>query len=96
MPNFLERIRTSDDQTKKRWLVGVSAVIMLVIVWVWLGYFNSLFMSPDASASPEQGGFSFWTSLKSGGSAAWDSMTASVKSFGKFFGGPKEYIIKPE
>ncbi len=96
MPNFLERIRISDDQTKKRWLIGVSAAIMFLVIWVWLGYFNSLFVRPETTQSEPTNTFSFWDSVKGGSSAAWSSLTASMKNIGGMFVSPKEYIIQPQ
>ncbi len=96
MPNFLERIRVSDDQTKKRWLIGVSAAIMVLVIWIWLGYFNSLFVRPGSAQAEPAGTFSFWDSVKGGSGAAWSSLTASIKNVGGIFTSPKEYIVQPQ
>ncbi|MFH0890420.1 MAG: hypothetical protein V1856_00105 [Candidatus Liptonbacteria bacterium] len=94
--NFLERIQSSDDQTKKRWLIGLSAVIMFVVIWVWLGYFNSLFMRPEISDASDAGSFSFRESLRGGTGEVWNSTKNSLKNFGRIFGWQKEYIVQPD
>lgn len=94
--NFLEQIRNSSDQIKKRWLIGTSIVIMTVVIWVWLGYFNSLIMRPASSADDKEGKFSVWDGIRGSGGALWDRMTASVKDIGNKIGGSKEYIVKPQ
>jgi|GEM_PF-1331712 hypothetical protein len=37
---FIRSLQRSNDERKKRWLVGTSAVTMALVVILWLGYLN--------------------------------------------------------
>ena len=38
--NFILELQNSDDATKKRWLIILSGASMIVVVGLWLVYFN--------------------------------------------------------
>lgn len=38
--NFIRELQNSDEATKKRWLIILSGVSMVVVVGIWLVYFN--------------------------------------------------------
>ena len=42
---FLEKIRNSDDGTKKIWLILFTSVAMAVVIYVWVDYFNTLLVN---------------------------------------------------
>ena len=66
----LAEIQNSDEQTKKRWLIGMSAIAMVIVVGLWLIYVNStiesLGGSQEVSKSSDSIGFLqvFETGLK--------------------------------
>ena len=39
---FLEELRSLEESTKKKVLYISAAVIMIVVIYFWLAYFNSL------------------------------------------------------
>lgn len=50
----LEEIQNSDDITKKRWLWGLSALSMSLVLAVWIGYMNMTINTVDSGASLEK------------------------------------------
>jgi type IV secretory pathway TrbL component len=40
--NFMEELRALDEPTKRKILVVAVAVSMIVVVYLWLAYFNSI------------------------------------------------------
>lgn len=36
----IKRIQRSDKSTKRKWLVGGSVILMIFIVFMWIGYLN--------------------------------------------------------
>ena len=94
-PNFLTKLQTAEDKVKRRWLIGLTAVAMIIIIFLWVVYFNVLVfhsVEPEsqvqAQASDSSG---FWSSMYHG--------TASVanKFFNFFskFGSEATYTINP-
>ena len=43
--NFLEKLQSTPEPTKRRWLIGVTAALMVVVIYVWLAYFNNLIIA---------------------------------------------------
>lgn len=48
---FLEKIRNSEDNVKKRWLVVLSGGAMLIVLSLWVVYFN---LTLPRTSSPQQ------------------------------------------
>ncbi len=91
---FLEKLQSSDDQTKKRWMIGSTTVIIVIVVYIWVGYFNNLIFtlsSPQEPTLQKTGGFSFLETAKNAVAAVFDTAKGLVENI---FGGPGEYIIK--
>ncbi len=99
--SFLEKLQSADEETKKRWLVISVAVIMVIVIYVWLAYFNNLlagFSAPPASESGSgeaQGGMTFWQTLKNGAASVYDGFIGKISALGNILQAPREYIIKP-
>lgn len=43
----IKEIQRSDQKIKRRWLIGSTAVVMVIIVFLWIGYLN--FTVPEVS-----------------------------------------------
>ncbi|MDO8574088.1 MAG: hypothetical protein Q7R86_00475 [bacterium] len=90
--SFLEKLQSADEGKKRRWMVLITLVVMVVVVFVWLSYFNSLIRNASGVQSevPKSTGseFSFWDTISGGAAAAFDSLKG-------LFSSPKEYIINP-
>ena len=91
---FLEKLQSSDDQTKKRWMVGSTTVIIAIVIYVWIGYFNNLIFtlsSPQESPLQKTEGFSFLETAKNAAAAVFDTAKSLVENV---LSRPGEYIIK--
>lgn len=95
--NFLERLQSADDDAKQRWLVAASVLCMVIVVFVWLKYFNTLVEPVTAPPSPEgeSQGFSFWQSAKNGTALLYEAFLGKIQSLGEILSAPRSYIIKP-
>jgi ABC-type uncharacterized transport system permease subunit len=100
---FLERLQSSDEGTKLRWLVGLSLIVMVGVVYVWLAYFNGLIVGISYTASgehqqPEQAqgtNMTFFTTMKNGTAIIYNFFDDKIQSLGKILESPRDYIVKP-
>ncbi len=58
--DYLAELQALDEPMKRRVLVAASAVMMAIVVYVWIGYFNSIVMGgsvqlADQSAMAQSG-----------------------------------------
>ena len=102
MSNFLEKLQSAPESTKRRWMVVITAVIMVAVIYVWLAYFNSLIaggfsrtVSLEQQNPPVAGGVSFWQTLKNGMANLYEIFTGKLHALGNVLNAPREYIIKP-
>ena len=94
----MEKLQSSDEGTKRRWLVGITAVVMVGVVYVWLAYFNNLVVglnAPPQEISQLKTGFSFLETLKKGAAVIYDVFSEKLQVFAKILEKPREYIIQP-
>lgn len=97
MLNFLKKLQESDDSVKKRWLILSSAVMMFIVLFVWLNYFNTLIQQAGAPAPTEQAehGLTFWQTFKSGLKIVSRGIAAKMESWFEILKSPKSYNIQP-
>ena len=97
MINFIKKLQTSDESVKKRWLIMSSAFMMILIVFIWLNYFNTLVQQAGAPAPAEQAehGLTFWQTFRSGAGIVSQSIGATIKSWFEILRLPKSYNIQP-
>ena len=99
MEGFLEKLRSSDDATKTKWIILFTSIIMVIVVYVWLAYFNTLFASfntPSAvtenqSNPPQEIARSYPTIFERMGSA----YHAFIGAVGNMLKLQREYTITP-
>jgi hypothetical protein len=98
---FFERLQSSDDATKRRaFIIGVTFVMVIVLV-VWLRYFNGLLIAPpvvssDCCASDDAGSFSPLETVKALTRTAWEALSRGVARAVSFVKTPAAYTITPE
>ncbi len=91
MFKFLEKIRQSGYQTKKRLLVILSIFAMGILIYVWGAYFNFIVMAPKEETNNNE---SFAQRIKIGGAFTFEMLKNGVQFLGDIIMTPKEYIIK--
>lgn len=100
MKDFLKKIQTGDEGTKRLWLILFSGIAMILVVFFWIKYFNSIAQpveQPQQQESAQEAGqsFSFWQTLKAGIGVIFQSIADTFHyTFNKILE-PKSYIIKP-
>ncbi|MBI4086317.1 MAG: hypothetical protein HY433_03725 [Candidatus Liptonbacteria bacterium] len=95
--NFLKRLQESEENVKRRWLILGSAVMMILVVFIWLNYFNTLVQQASAPAQTEQAerGLTFWQTFKSGLGIVFQTAGSKIKYWFEIARSPKSYSINP-
>lgn len=97
--NFIEQLQSLDERKKTKVLVAVSLVAMIVVIYLWLAYFNSTIMTGiagqeaapenNAQAAPTAQGPSMFSSIGTG-------FTNIGRALGNIFNAPREIEVKPQ
>lgn len=99
MGDFLKKLQTADETYKKRILVVVSTVVMIIVIYIWLIYFNNLVARetretvPVAATQDENPGF--WGTMQRGSAVLYHNIVGGIEWLGQAFRAPREYIVKP-
>jgi heme/copper-type cytochrome/quinol oxidase subunit 2 len=90
---FLEKIRQSSHQVKVRWLIFLSILSMIVLIYVWGAYFDFTVRNRlnHQDVSNQE---SFTQKLKIGGAFAFDLLKNTFSFLKDSLMSPKEYLIK--
>ena len=96
---FLEKIRNSDDGTKKIWLILFTSVAMAVVIYVWVAYFNTLLVNInkplEADEVAKSDEFGFFDTIKSGAATVYEFLADTASGIFGEIKKSKEYIIEP-
>ncbi len=95
MLNFLKKLQASDEGVKQRWLIASSAILMAIVIFLWLGYFNALIQPVNAPPPTESADLSFWQTFKTGLGIISENIKSEIKSWLGILKSPKDYIIQP-
>jgi hypothetical protein len=79
---LLEKIRESDEETKKKWVVGASAVSMAIVIAFWLILSSSIVKSVDETANNNKNS-DFWFIMKNGIGIAYESILKEISNITK-------------
>jgi hypothetical protein len=52
--DLLEKLQSLDEATKRKVLIGSTIVIMIVVLFVWVAYFNSIVIPSAAQTGTDQ------------------------------------------
>jgi hypothetical protein len=105
--SFIEELRALDESAKQKVLVGATMVLMVVVLYFWLAYFNTIVSrsSPQATASAEasttvvsatgtsDGGFG--NVVSDGFGSLIQFFKNESRSIGGVVNGPREYEVSP-
>ncbi len=99
MEDFLKRLQGADAATKRRIVIISSVLAMVVVLYIWLAYFNNLLADAGRSDGSTGGQgethASFWETMQRGTVIVYENVTGAVGRFGEMLKGPREYIVKP-
>ena len=97
--DFIEKLRGSEEHIKRRWLFLFSGISMVVIVFLWMKYFNSLVQPIRAPKQAEQNAeqsFTFWDTFKAGLGTVMGTTAKTLNSMINKISQPKSYDIKTQ
>jgi len=69
----LEEIQNSSQSNKNRWLIGASAVAMVVVVFLWLVYLDQIIRPSGVGPAPDAS-VSNWQVFKNGLKIVFESI----------------------
>ncbi|HDH31245.1 MAG TPA: hypothetical protein ENH26_00535 [Candidatus Wolfebacteria bacterium] len=64
--NFLKKLQNSDEAIKKRWLIGITAIVMIFVISGWLTYLNYSIEKINDVEYKIDNSTSFWQVFKTG------------------------------
>jgi uncharacterized Rmd1/YagE family protein len=76
---FLQKIQNSDEATKKRWLIGVTAISMILVIGLWLIYIQSTVKSIGNNIEDQESTIGFWQIFKNGLVVVFNSVKENIK-----------------
>jgi len=91
---FLENLQNSSPNRKRRWLVGLTTIVMFVVLVIWLQSFNNLVTSTN-SAAPETRSFTFGETFRAGLAVVRDAIVSGVHRITSLVAAPKSITVKP-
>ena len=95
--DFIRRLQRSNEKTKRRYVYGASAALMIIVVALWLFYLNITLPTAvpeiatstavtDVSAN-SPAGQSFFGTLGRGAAIVWGEVAKGVGNIGGLVGG---------
>ncbi|MGC9598854.1 MAG: hypothetical protein ABSE18_00500 [Minisyncoccia bacterium] len=92
--SFLEELQSLDETTKTKILVVATAVAMIIVIYVWLAYFNSLIAgvaqegtASSAASSSVPSSAASSSAVSSGGTSIWQNVEGGIGTlYGKSVG----------
>jgi hypothetical protein len=102
--SFIEELRTLGEPVKSKILFGTAAVSMIVVISLWLAYFNTIVPSavpitaqaPAAAVAQDTGGPGIFGLLADAASSFWGSALGGVQGIVGALKNPKQYDISPK
>lgn len=76
---FLQKIQNSDEATKKRWLIGATAISMILVIGLWLVYIQSTVESIGNNIEDQESTIGFWQIFKNGLVVFFNSVKENIK-----------------
>lgn len=79
----LHEIQTGDEETKQKWLVVSSAITIVLVVTLWIGYIQIIVL-PSKQSTQVSEEVGLWTIMKTGGEIAgkkaYQELWAQIRS----------------
>ncbi len=76
---FLQKIQNSDENIKKRWLIGATAISMVLVISLWLVYVQSTVKSISNNIKDQESTIGFWQIFKNGLVVIFNSVKENIK-----------------
>ena len=97
---FIEELQSLEEPTKKKILVVSTVLVMAVVVYVWLGYFNNLVSSTPGIALSDNSSTTssapgFFERVTGGSAFMLQAFGSWTREMGSAIESPRQYDIKP-
>ena len=94
---FLAKLQSLDEPSKRRWITVISAFVMVIVIFLWLAYFNAFVVPAKVATTGESApaGVSLFDGLRSGSAVIGDGFLRTLRGLGHLFRAPKDYTITP-
>jgi hypothetical protein len=79
LKNLLGNIQNSDEKTKKRWLIGASAISIILVIGLWFVYINFTTKPLGENTSINEPTVGFWQIFKNGLTIVFQSVKEKVE-----------------
>lgn len=76
---FLKKIQNSDENTRKRWLIGTTAISMVLVISLWLVYIQSTVKFISNNIEDQESTIGFWQIFKNGLVVILNSVKENIK-----------------
>jgi hypothetical protein len=94
--NFFEGLQSLSESMKQRILVVSTIVIMVVVVYVWLGYFNGIVANNSQSDQTIAQSVPQQTEPAASGPNFWQKMESGMANIVGVFKQPGQYNVQPQ
>jgi len=99
--NFLEKLQALEEPEKRWWIVLISGFSMVIVVYLWLGYFSAFVVAPSGAAAQtasaeSSAGLSLVDGLRSGVAVVYRGFTDKVAALRAILKTPRDYTITPQ
>jgi len=99
---IIERLQALDEPTKHKVLVVATLVIMVVVIYFWLAYFNNLVAGISSPQVAQNGndvgpaaGSGFSDAVKNASALVYGRFMDVAHALGNILQAPRQYIIQP-
>jgi len=97
-PNFIQRLQALDDGPKQKVLIGTSIVVMIVVIYFWLAYFNGIVaggagQSQAVAVNDDSAVSAATTAPVASGPSFWDQAKQQLSDIYKTVTNPGQYQV---
>jgi hypothetical protein len=105
--SFLEELRNLEEPTKTKVLIVTTVILMVIVLYFWLAYFNGIVSGPAQATMLDRGQASatiaetspnpsFWSKVGNGTAVVGQTIGGGIQWLGRAFESPREYVVKPQ
>ncbi len=100
--SFLEELRSLDEATKRKVAVVATAILMIGVVYVWVGYFNGLVTGTSEQSTVADGQAQVGSTqpvaensnnASSAGSGFGQNIKSGIAVIGSYFAGVAQWLV---
>ena len=90
--NLLEKVRSLDESAKQKILIGSSIVVMIVVIFIWAEYFNSIVIPSTAETGAATSTVAGGAATSSSSTDFWHTIGNDILGMGNILNGGNQEI----